>query len=84
MRKILLAFVLLGAVPALPVHAASAIPPALAALAVPDQATVQTVQYYGNDRRDYLRRQEFRRRQEIRRERFRRREAARRGYYRRY
>lgn len=89
MRKILLALVLLGTVPALPARAAPVVPPALTAVADPGQAAVQTVQYgYGRReylrRQDYLRRQEFRRRQEIRRERFRRRQAARRGYYRPY
>ena len=84
MRKMFLALVLLGTALALPVRAAPAVPPTLPAVAMPGQAAVQPVQYYGYGRRDYLRRQEFRRRQEIRRERFRRREAARRGYYRRY
>ena len=81
MRKLLLSLALLGG--AMPVHAAPVVQPALAAAVVSEQAAVQTVQY-GNDRREYLRRQEFRRRQAIRRERFRRRQAIRRGYVRPY
>ncbi len=80
MRKLLLSLALLG-VASLPVRAAPALQPALAAVAASNQATVQMVQY---DRREFLRRQEFRRRQEIRRERFRRRQAIRRGYVRPY
>ncbi len=83
MRKVLLALVLLGTAPALPVHAAPTVLPALAAVATPGEATVQTVQYR-YDRREALRRQEFRRRQEIRREQLRRRQAVRRGYVRPY
>ena len=83
MRKILLALVLLGTAPALPVRAAPTVAPVAAAVAMPGQAAVQTVQY-GYGRREALRRQEFRRRQEIRRERFRRRQAIRRGYVRPY
>lgn len=80
MRKILLTLAMLGTA-ALPVSAAPVMQPALAAVAAPGQATVQTVQY---NRREFLRRQEFRRRQEIRRERFRRRQAVRHGYVRPY
>lgn len=82
MRKLFLCLVLLG-LAALPVRAAPIMQPALAAAGASEQAAVQTVQY-GYDRRENLRRQEFRRRQEIRRERFRRRQAGRRGYARPY
>ncbi len=82
MRKLFLSLTLLG-MAALPVCAAPVMQRALAAAAVSEPAAVQTVQY-GYDRREHLRRQEFRRRQEIRREQFRRRHAVRRGYVRPY
>lgn len=76
MRKLLLSLAMLGTI-ALPVRAAPAMQPVLAAVVASEPATVQTVQYR------YSRREAVRR-QQIRRERFRRRQAARRGYYRPY
>ncbi len=83
MRKLLLAFAVLGIAAAAPVQAAPVVQPALTAITALDQASVQTVQY-GYDRREYRRRLEFRRREQLRRERFRRRQAAQHGYSRPY
>jgi len=83
MRKFLLSLAVLGTIAAAPVSAAPVIQPERAEFTTFDQAAVQTVQY-GYNRREAIRRQEFRRRQQIRREQFRRRQAARRGYYRPY
>ena len=83
MRKVLLAFVLLGTAPILSAHAAPTAPLMLTAVALPGQATVQTVQLSYRER-EFRRRQEARRLEAIRREQARRRLAARRGYVRPY
>lgn len=78
MRAFILSLAVLGCISAMPASAAPTGQQALAAI-LQQEASVEPAQY-GYNRREAIRRQEFRRRQAIRRQQFNRRQAYRRGY----